>query len=136
MAMTEQINRQSDYITPPRWSEIGVYATSSTAATANLQLLGNQTPDLSSVSKEQIGAGGRFVRVYAMTADLCIVFADTSAHADDITYLTAGVNQVTGAIPIPAGTYQDFRLGSDFLWIGFITQSSSGSMVVYISSPS
>ena len=132
--MSGEATRKADAVLAPRWSEIGVYASSSTAATANLNLVGPQTPS-TKVSERMIGATDRYVRIYAYTTDVVVVFAATSATADDVTFNTAAVNAVTGGVPIVAGTYQDFWVPTDYFWLGFITASAAGTVVVYINSP-
>ena len=124
----------ADAVLAPRWSEIGVYATSSTAATADLRLLGPQVPS-TKVSEQTVGAPARYVSIVAVTNDVSICFADSSAHADDVTFTTAGVNQTTGGIVIVAGSRMDFIVPTDYVWIGFITASAAGFIDVWISSP-
>ena len=123
----------ADVVLAPRWSEIAVRATSSTAATFDLDLLGPQTAAIQA-SRPTVGARQRYVRITCMTADCSIVFAGSSADADDVTHLTAGVNAATGGHPMTAGTYQDFEVPYDFHFIGYITASAAGSLVIHINS--
>jgi len=132
--MTGEATRKADAVLAPRWSEIGVYATSSSAATANLNLLGPQTAT-TKVSEMEVGATKRYVRISAFTSDVAICFADTTGHADDVTFNTAGVNQASGGHIIMAGTFQDFIVPDDYFWLGFITASAAGFITVYINSP-
>ena len=121
----------ADEVLAPIWSQIYVAATSSTAATKDLRLVGPQT------STGKVGEGPitqRYVRIYAITVDVGIVFAASSANADDVAYGTAGTNQITGCVPVFASTYQDFIVPVDNPWLGFVTASAAGSIVVYISS--
>jgi hypothetical protein len=121
----------ADVVTAPRWSEIAIMATSGSAASQKLDLLGPQT---SGQGNHDIGARQRYVRVKAMTADCSVVFASTAANAQNVTHLTAGVNQTSGGYPIAAGTYEDFVCPSDYPFIGYITGGGAGSLIVYINS--
>lgn len=125
--------RQANFVLPPRASEIGVYATSSTPASADLRLVGPQTG--TATGNPTPGAPGKYVRVTAISADVWVAFGSTAASVASIAAQTAGVNANTGCVPIMAGTFEDFRLveGTD-LFIGYVTVSASGYMTVHISS--
>ncbi len=124
----------ADIVLAPRWSEGFVAATSSTAATKNLDLLGPQT---ATAASQDTGARLKYVRIYAVTTDVAVAFADTPGHADDVLFPAsgnAGTNAVTFCVPVFASTYQDFVVPGDYNWLGYVTASATGVIVVYISS--
>lgn len=126
---------QSDYISTPKAGQQGYYATSSTAATQDLRLIGPQaaTTD-SNVKRGTPGCQGKFIRVSCVTSDIVVAFGTTSASVGSITSSTTGTNQANTGAPIPAGTFQDFRIDSEDLFIGFVTASAAGNIHIYINS--
>lgn len=126
---------QSEYVLPPRAGQQAQLSTSTTAATTDLRLLGPQvrTTD-SNIRAGDPGAQRKYVRVSAITADCYVAFGKTSAAVGSITATTTGVNQANTAAPIFAGTYQDFRLEGDDLFMGYVTASGAGYVHVYINS--
>lgn len=128
--------RQADFVLPPRVSQIGRYATSTTFAASNLSLVGNQTVNASNMTQYEVGAPGTYVRVTATGADAWIAFGSSSSVSSGLDATTAAVNGSSGCVCVPAGTYQDYRLerGTD-TWIGYGTASGTGLLTVFISSP-
>ena len=125
------IERAFATVLGPRWSEIATVATSSTAGTLDLDLVG---PQAAGQARSSAGARKKYISLCAMTADCWIVFADTSEHADDINDATAGTNAVTGCWPLTAGIPQSFFVPNDMAWLGYITASVAGTLTIYISS--
>lgn len=131
--MSGGIERAFATVLAPRWSEIATVATSSTAATIDLDTVG---PQVASPARSSTGARKKYVTLCAMTADCWVVFASTSADADDINDATAGVNQTTGCWPLTQGIPQSFYVPTDYAWLGYITASATGTLTIYISSDS
>lgn len=124
----------ADVVLGPRWSEIAVRTTSSTAATLDLDTLGPQT---ASAVVQSVGARKCYVRICAVTTDVAVVFAASSADADDVVYPSsgsAGVNATSGCVPIFASSYQDFTVPADMPFLGYVTASAAGILVIFISS--
>lgn len=127
----------ADEVLAPLWSQIWVATTSSSAATKDLTTIGLQTLPSIPRANQSLGAQCKYIRIYAVTTDVAVVFADTTGHADDVLFPAsgnAGVNLVSGCVPIFASTYQDFMVPNDNTWLGYITASANGIMVVYVSS--
>lgn len=127
--------RQADFVLCPRASQIGRYATSTVAASADIRLIGPQTRSLSTVGQYSVGGPGCFIRVTATGADCWVAFAATAAELTSIDATTAGVNAASGAVCITAGTYQDYRPEDIDNFIGYVTGSGTGLLTVHIASP-
>lgn len=126
------VKEQFATVLAPRWSEGATVATSSTAGTIDLDTIGPQT---AGALRSSTGARQKFITLCAMTANCWVVFANTSADADDINDATAGTNQTTFCWPLTAGIPQSFIVPNDFAWLGYIAEGSgSGTLTMYISS--
>lgn len=125
---------QANNAVPPRAGLVSVLATSTTAASQDLRLCGNQSLNATNNATEQpAGLPGHWVRFEAVTADCGIVLGPTSASVTggNVPSLAAsGVNATGACVRIPAGQYREFRLAQGVdVFLGYVA-SGAGQLIV------
>ena len=128
----------ADFIVPPRAGQISVLAVTSSAASQDLRLLGNQTGNMGAANTQTTGAPGHYVTFLADTEDVYVNFgvsqaAVTTANAPVIA--TTGVNAASACFRIVKDTQlQVFLEAGVDNFIGYIG-AGNGNLRVFISSP-
>ena len=59
------------------------------------------------------GLTGHFIRITAVTTPTYVAFGPTAVSVSGITTASTGANAANNAVPIAAGTYQDFWIADD-----------------------
>ena len=132
MGQTEA-TRQGDWLTPPRAGQISVYSVTSTTASQDLRLCGQQTPNISSPTQQVPGLPGHYVALQADGGDVYIITGPTAASvtgANAPSSTAAGTNATGGCVKIPSGFTAQFKPSVTLDWfLGYVTSAGNTATI-------